>query len=62
MKGHAPRQIEDMDLDLAPAKGKKGAAVAATDDFDEDALFGAASFNDDDIDLEGFEISDGQPY
>lgn len=62
VKGHAPRQIEDMDLDLAPAKGKKGAAVAATDDFDEDALFGAASFNDDDIDLEGFEISDGQPY
>ena len=51
-----------MDLDLAPAKGKKGTAVAATDDFDEDALFGAASFNDDDIDLEGFEISDGQPY
>ena len=62
VKGHAPCQIEDMDLDLAPAKGKKGAAVAATDDFDEDALFGAASFNDDDIDLEGFEISDGQPY
>lgn len=23
VKGHAPRQIEDMDLDLAPAKGKK---------------------------------------
>ena len=28
----------------------------------EDAIYGGASFNDDDIDLEGFEISDGRPF
>lgn len=62
-KGEAPRQITEMDLDLAPVKGKKGAAGAADEvDFDDDAIFGGASFNDDEIDLEGFEISDGQPY
>lgn len=63
-KGEAPRQIEDFGIDITPAKTKKN-QVAADDDvaFDDDAaLFGGANFNDDEIDLEGFEISDGQPY
>lgn len=63
-KGNAPAQIAEMDFDPVPAKGKK-AGVASVDDnvdFDDPALFGGASFNDDEIDLEGFEISDGTPY
>ena len=32
------------------------------EDFDDEAVFGDTAFNDDDIDLEGFEISDGQPF
>ena len=46
---------------VANAKGKK-AAVAAEEDFDDEAVFGDAAFNDDDIDLEGFEISDGKLF
>ncbi len=62
-KGEAPRQIEINDDPVAaPAKGKKAAAVAS-ESYDDDDFFGAgAAFNDDEIDLEGFEISDGQPY
>lgn len=62
VKGEAPRQIADLDFDLAPTPKGKKAAVAADDDFADEAIYGGASFNDDDIDLEGFEISDGQPY
>lgn len=61
-KGEAPRQINDLDLDMAAPAGKKGAA-AASDDYDDDAYLNEGpSFNDDEIDLEGFEISDGQPF
>ena len=64
-KGEAPRQIDELDMELtapvANAKGKK-AAVAAEEDFDDEAVFGDAAFNDDDIDLEGFEISDGKLF
>lgn len=63
-KGEAPRQINDIDLDMSGVAlgGKKGAAVAS-DSYDDDALFGDGSaFNDDEIDLDGFEISDGQPF
>lgn len=62
-KGDAPRQLEDFDLDITPAKGKKGAANSSDyEDFGDDALYDGAAFNDDEIDLEGFEISDGDPY
>ncbi|MCI7051009.1 MAG: hypothetical protein PUE17_08395 [Bacteroidales bacterium] len=64
-KGEAPRQINELDTDFTTsvptAKGKKVAA-AAEEDFDDEAVFGDTAFNDDDIDLEGFEISDGQPF
>lgn len=60
--GDAPQQINDMDLDIAPLKVKKGAAASSDDDFDDDLGFGAAAYNDDEIDFDGFEISDGKPY
>ena len=64
-KGEAPRQIDELDMELtapvANAKGKK-AAAAAEEDFDDEAVFDDAAFNDDDIDLEGFEISDGKLF
>lgn len=63
-KGEAPRQINDIDLDMSGVAlgGKKGAAVAS-ESYDDDALFGdGPAFNDDEIDLDGFEISDGQPF
>lgn len=64
-KGEAPCQIDELDMELtspvANAKGKK-AAAAAEEDFDDEAVFGDAAFNDDDIDLEGFEISDGKLF
>lgn len=62
-KGNAPRQIEVTELEVVPAKGKKGASTD-TDDFDDDDILfgGGGAYNDDEIDLDGFEISDGQPY
>lgn len=69
VKGAAPKQIEGFDVDpLAAASTKKNArkktAASMEDDFDDQALmFGnEAAFNDDEIDLEGFEISEGNPY
>lgn len=62
--GDAPQQIE-MDNDPLSLIGgtKKKAAAASSDDFDsDDAIFGGASFNDDELDLDGFEISEGNPY
>ena len=59
-KGEAPRQINDLDMDLsalnAATKGAVGASV------DDDDLGFEGGFNDDEIDLEGFEIIDGEPY
>lgn len=64
-KGDAPCQINDLDLDLSGLNlkgGKKGAA-ASSDAYDDEALFNdGPAFNDDEIDLEGFEISEGQPF
>ena len=62
-KGQAPRQIEeDLQAPLATSqKGKKG-AVAASESYDDDFYSEGAAFNDDELDLEGFEISDGQPF
>lgn len=63
-KGDAPQQIEGIDddpLDIVKP-GKKKAAVQA-DEFGDDMLFGnSGAFNDDELDLEGFEISEGNPY
>lgn len=62
--GDAPQQIE-MDNDPLSLIGgtKKKSAAASSDDFDsDDAIFGGASFNDDELDLDGFEISEGNPY
>ena len=46
-------------------KGGKKKSAAASDDFDDDAPyagFGGAQYNDDELDLDGFEISEGNPY
>lgn len=53
--GKAPRQIAELDFSMPTgAKGEAGG-----EDFDDDALFaGDAAFNSDELDLEGFEISD----
>lgn len=66
-KGEAPQQIKDMDMDLALSESatkskKRKAAPAEEEDFENEALYEGAAFNDDEIDLEGFEISEGQPY
>ena len=63
-KGDAPQQIVDLDLDplAAITKGAKNIVPVPADEFEEDAIYGGSSFNDDDIDLEGFEISGGRPF
>ncbi|MBR1594315.1 MAG: hypothetical protein IJ692_01775 [Alloprevotella sp.] len=54
--GEAPKQIEELDFSLPPA-AVKGAAVP---DEEDDDLYGeGGAFNDDELDLEGFEIMDG---
>lgn len=61
-QGEAPVQIQELDLDpTAPVKGKK---VETTADDDDDELFYGSDggFNDDELDLDGFEISEGRPY
>ena len=61
-KGDAPKQIEELDLDLeVPATAKKGTSTA-DDDFDDTNFYGDASFDSEDFDPEGFEFSEGQPY
>lgn len=60
-KGEAPQQIEMSEDPIVPAKGGKK-KVTASEDYDDDAIFGGASFNDDELDLDGFEISEGNPY
>lgn len=60
-RGNAPQQIELMDDDpLATGKGgNKKASAGYDDDFGDDPIMGGASYNDDEIDWDGFEISDG---
>ncbi len=53
--GEPPCQIAELDFSMPTAVGK-----GTTSDEDEDDIFGdGASFNDDELDLEGFEIMDG---
>lgn len=57
-KGDAPQQINDgIDDLLAQAKNVNAGTVPAEED-----IFGQDSFDSEDIDPEGFEISDGDPY
>lgn len=60
-KGEAPRQIEELEVDLAPKKGKAASASTAGD-FGDDLFGDDMSFDSDDFDPEGFEISEGKPY
>ena len=53
--------ISDFRILIITAKKNKGGS-AADDDYADDAIFGGASFNDDEIDLDGFEISEGASY
>ncbi len=65
-KGDAPEEIlvdDTADLVPAAAKGKKGAAASDSDDlYDESAFIGGGAYNDDELDLDGFEISDGSSF
>ncbi|MBR1712551.1 MAG: hypothetical protein IJ722_04045 [Alloprevotella sp.] len=55
-QGEPPRQIADLDFSLPPAgKGDTLTAEGVEDDFYGEG----AAFNDDELDLEGFEIMDG---
>ena len=60
-RGEAPRQIEELDTDFTPQKGKN-AAASTTGDFGDDLFGDDSSFDSDDFDPEGFEISEGKPY
>lgn len=51
--GKAPKQIEDIDFSIATEAGGSG------ESFDD---FGIDSFNSDEIDLDGFEISDSPSF
>lgn len=56
-QGEPPRQIAELDFSLPPSASKGGATVAGDG---EDAYFDdGGSFNDDELDLEGFEIVEG---
>lgn len=58
-KGDAPAQLEAFDDSLAVASvGAKSVAA----DPDEDDDFYVGGFDSEELDPEGFEISDGQPY
>ncbi|MBO5698828.1 MAG: hypothetical protein J6R79_02335 [Bacteroidaceae bacterium] len=65
-KGDAPQQLQNFDdpfADAIVAKTNKGFG-GGSDDYDDDFLYSGEGglFNDDELDLEGFEISDGNPY
>ena len=51
--GDAPQQIAEIDFSIAPS------VEGSADDFDD---FGIDSFNSDEIDFEGFEISDSPSF
>ena len=63
-KGDAPQQLLDFE-DPFVEKITKGTANGATASDDDDFLLygnGDDLYNDDELDLEGYEISDGDPY
>lgn len=63
-KGDAPQQIEmSNDAPLTLIKGGKKKAAAADDDYGYDSSYlDDVAYNDDEIDPEGFEITDGSSY
>lgn len=62
-KGDAPQQIKIDNDPLSMLGGGKKKTTSSSNDFDsDDAIFGGYAFNDDEIDLDGFEISEGDPY
>lgn len=63
-KGDAPQQIEMSNDDpLTLIKGGKKKAAAADDDYGYDSSYlDDVAYNDDEIDPEGFEITDGSSY
>lgn len=60
-KGDAPKQIAELDFSLPPVTGKGATTVNndVDDDIDAENDFG---YNDDELDLEGFEISDSSYF
>ncbi|WP_019208045.1 IS1096 element passenger TnpR family protein [Phocaeicola abscessus] len=56
-EGHAPKQTVDFDEIMA----KTLTDSQIRDDLDEE-LYGDREFNEDDIDMESFDISEGNPY
>ena len=56
-EGDAPEQTVNFDEMMEKTMGNS----MMNEDFGED-LYGDKDFNDDDLDLEGFDISDGDPY
>ncbi len=61
-KGEAPRQLEDIDGDIASLGIAKTAAAAGIDALEGEDFYGSDDFASDEFDPEGFEISDGNPY
>lgn len=59
-KGEAPLQIKDLDLSVGPVGGAKKENFFSEDEAGE--FYGDGAFDTEDFDVEGFEISDGQPY
>lgn len=57
-KGEAPAQL--MDLDIPAIGGGKKESIFSEDEAGE--FYGDGGFDAEDLDLEGFEFSDGQPY
>lgn len=58
-RGKAPRQIEELDFSMPTTKGTK--SVGAVDD-DDIYGFDGPAYNDDELDMEGFEITDGSNF
>lgn len=59
-KGNPPSQIGE--LDLSDSVTPKGKGNDASVDEDDETFFGSDSFDSEDFDPDGFEITDGRPY
>lgn len=56
--GKAPGQIADMDLPAVPKAGKASDGFSDEDAYDIEGF----AYNDDELDMEGFEITDGSNF
>lgn len=59
-QGNPPAQLQIMDPDPVINGAKSAAGAFGEDDLDD--LYGSDSFDSEDFDPEGFEISEGNPY